>query len=241
MAKVGNLLFASLINHFHSQLLPLTTVKNLIVVGIAVTLLTGVTLALVLSSVDGNDSAAAYPRQEGYHHYGYGHAALKPGQYAAGTIASLQNDESGNPTWIVSGHWKASLTGQDKVMMAYNASGTNQSASQINVTATEDSQQPIARFKAVFDMVMTNGSALHQHQIYNFTLSDISMPDNSTITYNGTATVTMREGPVHDVPVSAEAKGSNVISIWLDPARLDNHFGDTPIYGTIDKAVHVMK
>jgi hypothetical protein len=28
---------------------------------------------------------------------------MRPGLYAFGTIASLQNDENGNPTWIVSG------------------------------------------------------------------------------------------------------------------------------------------
>jgi hypothetical protein len=24
-----------------------------------------------------------------------------------------------------------------------------------------------------------------------------------------------------------------VISIWLDPSRIDNHFGNTPIYGIV--------
>ena len=31
-----------------------------------------------------------------------GYGMMKPGQYAGGTIASIQNDESGNPAWIVS-------------------------------------------------------------------------------------------------------------------------------------------
>ena len=33
------------------------------------------------------------------------------------------------------------------------------------------------------------------------------MPDNSTMVYNGTTTVTMRDGPVYDVPVSAKVIG----------------------------------
>jgi hypothetical protein len=41
---------------------------------------------------------------------GHGYGTMKPGQYAGGTIASIQNDESGNPAWILSGYWKASLT-----------------------------------------------------------------------------------------------------------------------------------
>ena len=40
----------------------------------------------------------------------YGHGMMKPGQYAAGTLASIQNDEGGNLSWIVPRHWKASLT-----------------------------------------------------------------------------------------------------------------------------------
>ena len=67
------------------------------------------------------------------------------------------------------------------------------------------------------------------------------MPDNSTMVYNGTTTVTMRDGPVHDVLVSAKVMEGNVLSIWLDPSRIDNHFGDTPIYGKITKAIDVMK
>lgn len=219
--------------------------KYPVVLGIVTTLLTAGTLAVALSTMEAND-AAAYPKQKGYHHYG-GPAALKPGQYAAGTIASLQNDETGNPTWIVSGHWKASLTNYAK-SGTYGGSSGNQTVNQTNfsaptsVSAIEDSQLPTGGgFKAVLDMVMTNGSAMHNHQIYNFTLTDISMPDNSTIVYNGTTTVTMRDGPVHDVPVSAKVMEGNVLSIWLDPSRIDNHFGDTPIYGTITKAIDVLK
>jgi hypothetical protein len=46
-------------------------------------------------------SAMAYPQQkQGYSHHD---KMMRPGLYAFGTIASLQNDENGNPTWIVSG------------------------------------------------------------------------------------------------------------------------------------------
>jgi hypothetical protein len=37
------------------------------------------------------------------------------------------------------------------------------------------------------------------------------------------------------------ALNGNVVAIWIDPANTDSHFGNTPIYGTILKAVHVIK
>jgi hypothetical protein len=90
-------------------------------------------------------------------------------------------------------------------------------------------------------MVMTNGSAMHKHQIYNFTLTNMSMPDNTTMIYNGTATITMKDGPVPNVPINATVKEGNVLSIWIDPSKVNNHFGDTPIYGTVVKAIEVKK
>jgi hypothetical protein len=99
----------------------------------------------------------------------------------------------------------------------------------------------VAKFGASIDMVRTNGSAMHQHKIDNFTLTGMLMPDNTMMIYNGIVTITMREGPVQDVPISATVMDGNVISLWLDPSRIENHFGDTPIYGTVTKAVDVMK
>jgi hypothetical protein len=226
----------------------LTNANTQITLGIAAILLTAGTLALALPTMSGYD-AVVYPKQQGkgmgYHHYG--EMALKPGYYAAGSIASLQNDESGNPTWIVSGYWKGSLT---NVTKAGSYSGGNQtqtstsnSTSAVTNSTVSDgeSQLPTARFKAIFDMVRTNGSAMHQHQIYNFTLTGLSMPNNATIVYNGTTTITMKDGPVQNVPISVTAMDGNVIAIWIDPSRVDNHFGNTPIYGTIVKAFEVKK
>jgi len=48
----------------------------------------------------------------------------QPGQYAAGTIASLQNDKNGKPAWIVSGFWKASLTNLTSEMPGTMSSNT---------------------------------------------------------------------------------------------------------------------
>jgi hypothetical protein len=156
---------------------------------------------------------------------------IQPGLYARGTITSLQNDKDGKPAWVVSGLWRGSLT---------NMSSAAMMSSSINNT-TSKKNLPTATFNTVFDMVMLNGSALHKHQISNFTLISMSMPDEKTVVYNGTATITMKEGPVNDVPLSIRTLNDNVISIWVDPAKTMNHFGNTPIYGTITQDVLVRK
>ena len=160
---------------------------------------------------------------------------MEPGLYARGTIASLQNDKDGKPAWIVSGLWRGSLTNStsDAAMMSSPSSASNTTTSKMNL--------PTTMFDAVFNMVMLNGSALHKHQISNFTLTSMSMPDKKTVVYNGTATITMKEGPVNDVPIGVRTLNDNVISIWVDPAKTMNHFGNTPIYGTITQEVLIRK
>ena len=74
---------------------------------------------------------------------------------------------------------------------------------------------------------MTNGSAMHDHEIYDFTLADMSMPNNSTVVYNGTATITMRQGSVPDVSISVKTMDNNAVSIWVNPTKINNHFGNT--------------
>lgn len=204
---------------------------TVIVIGAAL-LAMGVGFILMAAPFESNH-AAAYPMdQRGDHSYGL----TEPGYYAAGTIASIQNDENGNPSWILSGYWKASL------IKGEAGEYGNQSAPASNSTSAmgKDMSQN-GKFVASFDMVMTNGSALHQHQIDNFTLTEISMPDNKTAVFNGTSTITMKDGPVYSVPTSVTDMGNNVVSIYLDPVAVSNHFGDTPIYGTITKSVQIIK
>ena len=178
---------------------------------------------LVSGAIQNSVMANQYSQQtQGYSHHDK--MMVKPGSYAFGTIASLQNDENGNPIWIVSGLYKASLSMNNKTQ------GGAATGSLPN--ATVDSK---------FNMVMTNGSAMHDHRIYDFTLTDMSMPNNSTAIFNGTATITMRQGPVHDVPLSIKAMDNNAVSIWIDPTKIQNHFGNTPIFGTIEKLLEVKK
>src|SRR5918994_25016 len=187
---------------------------------------------LMLGAIQSSTMAYPYSQQKqgGYSHHGK--MMMKPGLYAFGTIASLQNDENGNPTWIVSGLWKGSLSMDNKTQ-------GNQSTT-ANATAATGSL-PNATFHSKVNMVMTNGSAMHNHEIYDFTLTDMSMPNNTTIVYNGTATITMRQGPVPNVPVSIKTMDNNAVNIWFDPTKINNHFGNTPIFGTVEKLVKVEK
>ena len=153
-----------------------------------------------------------------------GHMMMKPGSYAFGTIASLQNDAEGNPAWILSGFYKGSLSSDNKTQ-----------------DGTAKGNLPNATLNAKFSMVMTNGSAMHQHKMYDFKLTNMSMPDKSTTVFNGTVTITMKQGPVSGVPIGIKAMDNNAISVWLDPTKIENHFGNTPIYGTIEKLIEVHK
>jgi hypothetical protein len=129
-----------------------------------------------------------------------------------GTIASIQGGgDTTHPTWILSGHW-----------------GTNL----INKTKQDFNQTNPAKFDALFTMVLLNGSAKHSHHISNFSLTDVK-DENDTQSYTGLATVTLRAGPMKDAPVEIKVYNNNAISIWFDPTKVNSHFGQSPIYGTV--------
>jgi len=120
-----------------------------------------------------------------------------------GALTSLQNNENNTPTWIVSGVFRMD---------------------NLNTTS------PI--LNATFYMMKTDGTASHTHTISDFKLvGDPVVNENVTI-YNGTSTITMKDGPVNDVPISVRLLDDSAVSIWLDPSKTDKHFGNTVIYGT---------
>jgi hypothetical protein len=136
-----------------------------------------------------------------------------------GMISSIQNNEQGQPAWIVAGHWMMELASQNDTASSVTTGGISN----------------IAGFNAMLHMVMLNGSAMHSHEISNFTqVGDATFNgDTNSTTITGTATITMREGPVQDVQTTIEIAQDKVIAISPDPAALENHFGDTPIYGIV--------
>lgn len=122
-----------------------------------------------------------------------------------GGITSLQNDPSDNTTtWILGGVYRM-----------------------------ENLSSEAPTFNASFYMVKTDGNSSHSHDIYDLFLNNpiIDNTISNSTHVNGTTTVTMKDGPIINVPTNITILGDSAISIWLDPSKVNNHFGDSPIYG----------
>ncbi len=120
-----------------------------------------------------------------------------------------------NNDWILAGHW----------MGYFNPSNLTDSG-----------------FHSTFDMVMKNGSAPHMHQISNATISDVKMDGNNEV-IQGSVTITMKDGPVLNVPTTWTTSNNNTLAIELDPSMVNNHFGESPIYGLVlnpEKEMNIM-
>jgi hypothetical protein len=119
-----------------------------------------------------------------------------------GTIASIQNGKDGKPEWVTSG------------VLDFKSLNSNSPT-----------------FNATFNMFMLDGSAAHKHTIADFKMTGSPSTNGNTTTYNGTATLSLKAGPAKDVPISIKLMGDSAVSIWIDPSKTENHFGNTPIYG----------
>jgi hypothetical protein len=136
---------------------------------------------------------------------------LKQLTSARGYIVSLQENEANNIPWVAFGRWNAS------------AANANQ-----------------MRFDAKFTMTTTDGSETHKYAISNFGQTKSSV-DHSSLTLNGTATLSLDSTKLNKLPVSIKIMNiegeKQIIKIWIDPTTVQNHFGQTPIYGTVSKIV----
>src|SRR6185437_8987565 len=122
----------------------------------------------------------------------------------SGSLTSLQNDATtGKTNWIISGVYKMNNINTANPM-----------------------------FNATFYMMKTDGTAPHKHTVSDFKISGKPVVANNSTTFNGTSTVTMKEGPVKDVPTSIKFTDESAFSLWFDPSKTKSHFGNTVIYGT---------
>ena len=121
----------------------------------------------------------------------------------SGTIASIQNSGNGQPAWILSGGWDFK-----------------------NINSSSPA------FNSTFHMVMLNGTAPHEHHISDFKMTGSPTKSGMATTYNGTATVTMKGMAMSSIPISIKLMG-HAMSLWIDPSKVMNHYGNTPIYGYV--------
>lgn len=155
---------------------------------------------------------------------------------ADGPISSVQNE--GNSTWITWGKWN----------LVSNHSETLQN----------DSNK--MDFNASISTVKTDNTEGHKHEIYDFELAGVyvtSEPESTILMFNGTGTVNTQEALYEKVPISIKiidsgqmtasidtqsnfvkpfwASKGGVIAISIDDRNFHNHFGDSPIFGTVKK------
>lgn len=132
-----------------------------------------------------------------------------PGRFvASGTVASIQS-ERGEPSWVASGTWR------------------------MIVEQAADASVRSASFRSTFNMVHLDGTVPHKHTISDLKLASW-VADNSTMTFDGTFTMTLAGEPRREVPVQIIIRNGNAISIEID-SRVTTHFGDTPIYGIVTR------
>ena len=133
---------------------------------------------------------------------------------AANAFASHEQDfsnfysgpiASSNDNWILSGHWMGYL---------------NQSSPKDSVV------------HSMFNMVMTNGSAPHIHKIGNATDISVTKEGNKTV-IEGNVSVTMKDGPISNIPTVITIANNNSITILPNPSKVNNHFGNATINGLV--------
>jgi hypothetical protein len=127
-----------------------------------------------------------------------------------GEIGSIQSAHEQLFSWSTAGDWVMQLDG----------------------SLIGRAEPQIESFNATIHMIRLDGNVLHEHQISNFTQHSVSHTGDAITTFNGTFSVAMREGIVDGVPGYIQFTG-DLVSIWLDPTMLENHFGPTPIQGMV--------
>jgi hypothetical protein len=151
--------------------------------------------------------------------------SAQAGNFSFGPIASIQNDETGQPAWLAVGFWRGNLPSFNETTIATTTTAESGDGNASNLAAA-------AVFNADFRMIMLDGSQAHTHVITNFRLSDISSNENGTTIYTGNSTISMPEAAFEDVPTTIKVTGE-IISIFPEPSRVEEHYGNTPVYGAI--------
>jgi hypothetical protein len=88
-------------------------------------------------------------------------------------------------------------------------------------------------FEAVIDMEKPDGSAVHDHQVSEFTLIGSPVSQGNETILNGTSTITMREGPVTGEPTVISLSDESIL-VFFEPSMINNHFGNQSVTGEVN-------
>lgn len=136
-----------------------------------------------------------------------------------GSLVGITANETGKVDWVMSGTWKSILT--------------NNTVNNINENITQNNQ-PSREFKAAIEMIKLDGNGRHTHALTDFVVLNTTSTDNGIYTnYNGTSTISLRDGPAVDVPTTIQKSNNDSVFIMtINPESVDYHFGKSPlIYG----------
>jgi plastocyanin len=182
-----------------NNILGMAVVAVLAIGAISVVMLNGNSNGIAYADDKGNENSGKM-MEENYHQQGR----------ASGQIASIQNDDNGQPAWVASGAWRLFI-----------------------MPPESNSTQSDAKFLAKFTMVKLDGTSKHMHTISDFVMTNMS-DDGNTTTLTGNATMTMKDSPQKNIPITIKIMNHNTISIMLDP-KVNAHLGNTPLYGIVSR------
>ncbi len=132
----------------------------------------------------------------------------------------------GNTTVTAPGNATIAAQGNATTIKANNTSASSQS----NATSSQQ-----FKFTAKIEMVRPNGTSFHEHEVSDLKVIKFSKDQFGNPTINGTATVTMKDGPVKDVPVTIKIINNAAFAMTIGPDKVNNHFGTAPIFGTVEQ------
>jgi hypothetical protein len=140
-------------------------------------------------------------------------------KYVFGPLVGITSNDTGNVDWVLSGTWRSILSND-------TVSNTNENVSLGNLSS--------GVFKAAIEMIKPDGTARHTHTLTDFVVMNATQnADSNSTTFNGTSTISLRDGPAVDIPTTIQRSANgNVFIITIDPESVDYHFGKSPlIYG----------
>lgn len=148
--------------------------------------------------------------------------------YVFGPLIGVTTNDTGKVDWLLSGTWRSSLT--------------NLTDSSTITNNTQDNQT-YGRFVAAIEMIKPDGSSRHTHTLTDFVVTGISQDQqNSSTIYNGTSTISLRDGPAVHIPTTIQKSSNNsVFKITIDPESVDYHFGKSPLIYGISAPHDIMK